>query len=80
MAELNLYAIGARIASYRKRYRLRQYTLAERSGLHPVTLSRIEHGQLPGLTLAVLWRIAVALKVPIAYLWCEGYDTPAPNI
>ena len=75
MAELNLYAIGARIAQYRKRDRLRQYELAQRTGLHPVTISRIERGQLLGLTVAVLWRIAAALKVPVAYLWRRGMTT-----
>lgn len=77
MTTLQLGEIGARIAEYRKRYRIKQYALAERVGLHPVTLSRIEHGQLPGLTLAVLWRIAADLKVPVAYLWEQVLDRPA---
>jgi transcriptional regulator with XRE-family HTH domain len=77
MADLQLGAIGARIAQYRKKRGMRQNVLAERVGLHPVTLSKIEHGQLSGLTLAVLWRIAVALRVPVAYLWEQVVDRPA---
>ena len=74
MKALQLGAIGGQITQYRKRDRLRQSNLAARAGLHPVTLSRIEHGKLPGLTLAVLWRLAAALRVPVAYLWEQAND------
>ena len=49
-----------------RRYQgIRQYKLAQRAGIHTVTLTRIEHGNLPGLTVAVLARSAMALSVSI---------------
>ena len=62
---IDFVEIGAKIVAARRRQRLKQYELAGRADLHPVTISRIEHGQMPGVTVEVLGRIARALNLPL---------------
>ena len=62
---INFVELGARIVAARRRQRLKQYELASRAGLHPVTISRIEHGQMAGVTVEVVGRIARALNIPL---------------
>ena len=61
MQNIDFVMLGNRIAAARRLRGIRQYELAEQTGVHPVTLSRLEHGNLPGVTLAVVARIAMAL-------------------
>jgi transcriptional regulator with XRE-family HTH domain len=63
MPEVNMTALGASLAYARRKQRLRQADLAQEVGIHAVTLSRIEHGKLPGLTVAVLVRLAMRLDM-----------------
>jgi transcriptional regulator with XRE-family HTH domain len=65
MREINFVDLGARLAYWRRWNRLRQADLARELGIHPVTLSRIEHGRLPGMTVAVLARLALRLDVSL---------------
>ena len=61
MQDIDFVMLGNRVAAARRLRGIRQYELAEQTGVHPVTLSRLEHGNLPGVTLAVVARIAKAL-------------------
>jgi len=57
----------------RKRAGLTQADLAERVGVHRVTIARLEGGAEPGVTLAL--QLADALFVPLGFLW-EAPDDP----
>ena len=74
MPEVNMTALGASLAYARRKQRLRQADLAQEVGIHAVTLSRIEHGKLPGLTVAVLVRLAMRLDMSFDQLlqWHPG--------
>jgi transcriptional regulator with XRE-family HTH domain len=72
--EVNMAALGARLAYARRQGRLRQADLAREVGIHEVTLSRIENGKLPGVTVAVLARLAMRLDLSLDHLlqWQPG--------
>ena len=78
MQDLDFVMLGNRLAAARRYRGIRQYELAEQTGMHPVTLSRLEHGNLPGVTVAVLARVARALDVSIDELlgWQPPSATP----
>jgi transcriptional regulator with XRE-family HTH domain len=65
MQDIDFVMLGNRLAAARRYRGIRQYALAQQTGIHTVTLSRIEHGNLPGMTVAVLARLAMALEVSI---------------
>jgi len=65
MQDIDFVMLGNRVEAARHLRGIRQYELAERTGVHPVTLSRLEHGNLPGVTLAVIARVAMALGVSL---------------
>jgi transcriptional regulator with XRE-family HTH domain len=56
--EIDFVGLGAIIAHSRRAQRYQGEEVARAVGIHPVTLSRIEHGKLPGVTFAVLARLA----------------------
>ena len=68
MPEVNMAALGARLAYARRQEHLRQADLAREVGIHEVTLSRIENGKLPGVTVAVLVRLAMRLDMSLDQL------------
>src|SRR5262245_33657918 len=72
--EVNMTALGANLSSARRQQHLRQADLAREVGMHAVTLSRIEHGKLPGVTMAVLDRFAMRLDLSLDHLlqWQPG--------
>src|SRR5262245_46974013 len=78
MQDIDFVMLGNRLAAARRYQGIRQYELAEQTGIHTVTLSRIEHGNLPGLTVAVLARLAMALGLSIDELlgWQPQTSTP----
>ena len=73
--EVNMTALGAHLASARRQQHLRQADLAREVGIHEVTLSRIENGKLPGVTVAVLVRLAMRLDLSLDHLvqWQPGH-------
>jgi transcriptional regulator with XRE-family HTH domain len=73
-SEVNMAALGARLAYARRQEHLRQADLAREVGIHEVTLSRIENGKLPGVTVAVLARLAMRLDLSLDHLlqWQPG--------
>jgi transcriptional regulator with XRE-family HTH domain len=74
MHEINFADLGMRLAYWRRSERLNQDELARQIGIHPVTLSHIENGKLPGVTVAVLARLAMRLDISIDQLlqWQPG--------
>ena len=60
--------LGARLLAARRRQGLKQKDLAAKVGIHPVTLSRIEHGTMPGVTLQVIATLADALGISVDHL------------
>ena len=74
LPEVNMTALGTHLASARRQQHLRQADLAREVGIHAVTLSRIEHGKLPGVTVAVLARLAIRLDLSLDHLlqWQPG--------
>jgi transcriptional regulator with XRE-family HTH domain len=60
--------LGARLLAARRRQGLKQKELAAKAGIHPVTLSRIEHGTMPGVTLQVIATLADALEISVDHL------------
>jgi transcriptional regulator with XRE-family HTH domain len=74
MPEVNMAALGARLAYARRQQRLRQADLAREVGIHEVTLSRIENGKLPGVPVVVLARLAIRLDTSLDQLlqWQPG--------
>jgi transcriptional regulator with XRE-family HTH domain len=74
MPEVNMVALGVRLAYARRQEHLRQADLAREVGIHEVTLSRIENGKLPGVTVAVLARLAMRLDISLDQLlqWQPG--------
>lgn len=60
--------LGARLLAARRRQGLKQKELAAKVGIHPVTLSRIEHGTMPGVTLQVIATLASALDISVDHL------------
>jgi transcriptional regulator with XRE-family HTH domain len=74
MPEVNMTALGAHLAHARRQQHLRQADLAREVGIHEVTLSRIENGKLPGVTVAVLARLAMRLDISLDQLlqWQPG--------
>jgi transcriptional regulator with XRE-family HTH domain len=78
--EVNMTALGAHVASARRQQHLRQADLAREVGIHAVTLSRIEHGKLPGVTVAVLARLAMRLDLSLDHLvqWQPGQSLRQP--
>ncbi len=65
MQNIDFVMLGNRLAATRRYRGIRQYELAQQTGVHPVTLSRLEHGNLQGVTVAVLARLAMALDVSV---------------
>ena len=60
--------LGARLLAARRRQGWKQKELAAKVGIHPVTLSRIEHGTMPGVTLQVIATLADALGISVDHL------------
>ena len=59
--------LGTAIREHRKRAGFSQEKLAEKAGLHPNYMGRVERGE-EHVSLAALRRIACALKVRVAEL------------
>ena len=80
MPEVNMTALGTSLASARRQQHLRQADLAREVGIHEVTLSRIENGKLPGITVAVLARLAIRLDLSLDQLvqWQPGRHLRQP--
>jgi len=74
MPEVNMTALGMNLASARRLQHLRQADLAREVRIHAVTLSRIENGKLPGVTVVVLTRLAIRLDLSLDQLleWQPG--------
>ena len=68
-----LMQIGNRIVGRREELNMKQSELAIQAGLHVVTLSRIESGQVD-VRARNLVKISEALKVPLSYLQPEKLD------
>ena len=81
MPEVNMTALGANLAYARRQQHLRQADLAREVGIHEVTLSRIENGKLPGVTVAVLARLAMRLDLSLDHLlqWQPGQHLRQPT-
>jgi DNA-binding Xre family transcriptional regulator len=60
--------LGARLLAARRRQGLKQKELAAKVGIHPVTLSRIEHGTMSGVTLQVIATLADVLGISVDHL------------
>jgi DNA-binding XRE family transcriptional regulator len=65
-----LKILGATIRHYRKEAGISQETLAERAGLHPVYVGKVERGE-QWISLHALLGVAKALRVPPAELLRE---------
>ena len=80
MPEVNMTALGTTLASARRQQHLRQADLAREVEIHAVTLSRIENGKLPGVTVAVLARLAMRLDLSVDHLlqWQPGQHLRPP--
>jgi len=61
-------SLGGNIRSFRKKADLTQEKLAEKADLHPVYISQVESGY-KAVSVAALWKISKALRVPIARLF-----------
>lgn len=59
--------IGRRVRRYRRRLGLTQEQLAARAGVHRITIAHLERGA-GGVGLAVLVKLAMALRVPLDVL------------
>lgn len=70
-----LVSLGDRIARLRYLADLSQVELALRSGMSKNYLNDLEHGRR-NASIAVLWRIASALDVPLSFL-LEGVQANA---
>jgi len=66
--ELLLMQIGRRIVARREALGLTQRTLAEKVGMQPANVNRIEHGK-QNLTVDTLLRLADALETTAAELF-----------
>lgn len=60
--------LGAMIRAARLRRGWRQIDLAARTGVSQMTVSRVERGQIPEMTLAVLRQVAAALEIRLELL------------
>jgi len=60
--------IGSRVLKLRLKRKMNQKQLAKKAGIAQATISRIESGQVKGLRIESLKRLAEALDVPIDYL------------
>jgi transcriptional regulator with XRE-family HTH domain len=60
--------LGGTIRAVRVKRRWRQSDLAAKAGVSQMTVSRIERGQIPETTLAVLRRVAAALEIRLELL------------
>ncbi len=76
-AEL-LRAVGQRVAEARRDRGVTQESLAERVGIAPVSLSRLETGDR-ALSLSTLGKLSEALQVPLGDLLDHTRDLPAPD-
>lgn len=59
---------GATIRAARLKRRWRQVDLAARAGVSQMTVSRVERGQVPEMTVAVLRQVAAALEIRLELL------------
>ncbi len=55
--------LGRKIRRARRDQDLTQSKLAEIVGVHHITISRIENGQMPGVTLALIVKLSEALNL-----------------
>ncbi len=60
--DLQLAAFGQRLRAIRRSAQLSQFELGEASGIHRVTINRLEQGKME-VGLINLWRLARALSV-----------------
>lgn len=61
--------LGNKIRILRAKYRIKQKDLAEYAGIRPMTLSRLEHGELQDLKGQTVARIADKLGVSMDELY-----------
>ncbi len=71
--------VGVALAALRERQSLTLDELSHRAGVSKSMLSQIERAQA-NPTVAVVWRLANALGVPLAELLGAGRPVPAPAI
>ena len=60
--------LGARLRQVRRRQDLTSQALADKAGTTRVTISALENRRKPGVSFAVLYRIADVLGVSMDYL------------
>jgi len=66
----HLKVLGEAIRACRKRAKMSQERLAEKSDLHPVYIGKVERGE-QWISLHALLRIADALQIPVRDLVAE---------
>jgi Predicted transcriptional regulators len=69
--------IAAALRAARERAGLSQILAADRAGLHPSTLAKLESGMIPNPTLSTLLAAAAGVGVPVSEL-VEGIE-PQPR-
>ena len=70
--------IGQRLRQYRLQKHLTQEQLAERAGLHPTYIGQVERGE-KNLTIESLYRISLALQIPLSQLFGQIPAIPEEN-
>ena len=83
MGNTDLQRFGARVRAERERLGISQEKLAEQAGLHRTYLGGVERGDR-NVGLVNIIRIARALGVPVAALFCDvdrpqGRSQPIPR-
>ena len=74
--ELSRYAVGEKVRALRRQHNMRLVELAQRTGLSPALLSKIERGNsVP--SVPSLCRIAAALDVKLSYFFPKPQTEPA---
>jgi transcriptional regulator with XRE-family HTH domain len=67
--------LGERLMLSRRRLGWTQRQLADASGVRTVTVTRIERGRMPHVSLDVVYRLAEALGASLDALTGRGKDT-----
>jgi transcriptional regulator with XRE-family HTH domain len=71
-------SLGERLRKRRQELRLSQQELSEMSGVRRATISDLESGKQPGMTVDTAKALARALGVSIDYLVGTWDDDPSP--
>lgn len=66
--EIDWQLLGERVHTARRRRGLTSGELARLAGTTRVTISRLENRKKPGVSFAILWRIAQVLQVSLDWL------------